>query len=180
MMTVRTTKAIWLALMVVAIFFSMPAPSAKAHGEDSMLQVDRAPAGDYLLSVATAPATLYVGAAHFVVMVTDRRDNRPLLDKKVLIEATPLDRGGEMLSSWATPSMTLLFTYETHLLLPQAGRYLVKVVVVDANQAVQQISFEVVARSVVVLQWLILLFFAHALAVAGWLLHEGLIAWRRH
>jgi hypothetical protein len=172
-------KALLVTLFAFAALFSIPVQVAKAHGEDSRMQVDREPAGDYLLSVMTAPATLYVGAAHFAVTVTDRQNNQPLLGKKVLVEVTPLETGGDTLSSWATPSMTLLFAYETHLVLPEAGRYLVTVKVVDAAHAVHPVSFEVVARSIVVFQWLILGFFAQAFVVAGWLYHEGLIVWRR-
>jgi hypothetical protein len=180
-MTQRTaTTKVLLALFAFAALFLMPVQVVKAHGGDSMVQVNRVPAGDYLLSVMTTPATLYVGAAHFAVMVMDRQNNQPLLDKKVLVEIESLETDDDILASWAIPSMTLLYTYETHVVLPKAGRYLVNVMVVDANQAVQRVSFEVVARSVVFFQWLILLLFAQAFVVAGWLLREGLIVWRRH
>jgi len=175
-----TFKVILLALFVFASVFWMPTHPVEAHGADSVVQIDRAPAGEYLLTIITSPATLRVGAVHFAVMVLDRQHNRPLPDKKVRVEVTPLETAGGIVSSWAAPSTTLLFAYETHLVLSKAGRYQVKVMVVDANHPVHPVSFEVVARSVVVFQWLILLLFAQAFLVAGWLLQEGLTVWRRH
>jgi hypothetical protein len=177
MMLIQSLKVTLLTLFAFALTCWLPTETAAAHGEDSALQVDQTPAGDALLTVMTSPASLHVGATHFAVLITDRQSKQPLLGKEVRVEAIPLAAGGEMVASPAFLAPTL--AYETHLVLPKAGRYRVFVSVVEANRTKHTISFEVHVRSVTLFQWLTLLLSAQSFVIAGWLLREGFIVWRR-
>jgi hypothetical protein len=175
----RILRVTRLTLLALILLCWASTESVKAHGDDSMVQLYSQPTGDYLLTVLTSPASPHVGPLHIAVMVNDAQTNQPLLGKPVLIRVTPLDIEGATLSSWALSSTTLLSAYESHLLLPKAGHYRVTVSVVEANQTMHPVSFDLYARSVLLMQGLILVLFAQALVVAIWLMKEGWLVWGR-
>lgn len=158
--------------------------TAAAHGADNVLLVQNQLIGPYQVSIAASPATMRVGAMHFMVMVKQQRQNgalwMPALDQQVTIEVQALDTTGALVRVptvlMAAPPM---LAYETEVKLPKAGQYQIKVALVDPQSVSRTLTFVVEAQSSTFFQGMILVLLLLTGLITIWLLKEGVQVWRR-
>jgi hypothetical protein len=93
--------SIFLAGLIMALLSVLARP-VLAHSEDRVLLAANVSAGEYLLTVWTAPARLRVGEIHVESAVFDRNGN-PDEQCVVQVALTPLDRTGSPLTVLSLP-----------------------------------------------------------------------------
>lgn len=159
-----------------------------AHGEDSLVLVEKQPIEPYQVSLLVSPATVRVGEMHFMVVINEQHYNRtlwtPALDQRVTIELQPL--AGEaknstepLLAAALLIAEPPVIAYEAALVLPDEGRYQITVEMVDAQQVRRRLITEVEARSLNLFQGLIVGLGIQTILITVWLIKEGLLVWSR-
>jgi hypothetical protein len=134
--------------VALSLFLVQPRP-ATAHAAGK-LHLASVPAGDFLLTVWTAPEPVRVGELHVIVGVSRASDGDVVLDDDLRIEVTATSGLGEPLADQATREKSdNKFLYEANLRPREAAWYQVSVSVDHPQDAGGVVAFnlEVVAAA---------------------------------
>jgi hypothetical protein len=145
-------------------------PPVKAHTEGKM-QLAATPAGPFKLTVWTSPDPAEVGEIHVAAAVVLAEDASPILGADVLIELTPIEGEGEMLSALATAEdATNKFLYEAVFEVSETGMYRVNLTVAEDEGPTGEASFLIEVTSPSGFNWWLLIPVALGLGVVAFFL----------
>jgi LPXTG-motif cell wall-anchored protein len=123
--------------------FLLQAGTVAAHAAGTMHLVS-VPAGDFLLTVWTAPEPTRVGELHVIVGVAMAGDGAVVLDDDLRIEVTASSGLGEPLVDLATRAKSdNKFLYEANLIPLEAAWYQVRVNVSHPQRPGGEVTFNV-------------------------------------
>jgi len=132
-----------------------------------------APAGNYLVTVWTAPNPVRTDDFHVIVGVTRPEDPSLILGETVMVTAVPANGRHPAVTAQATHEQSdNKFFYEAYLEVEEEGLYEVAVTVGAATVGEQNGVTFTIAVEAARWQWQRWLFWSGLLLVAGWL------AWR--
>ncbi|RIK43082.1 MAG: hypothetical protein DCC55_06760 [Chloroflexi bacterium] len=169
--------SIFLAGVIMALLSALAQP-VRAHGEDRMLQGANIAAGEFLLTVWTAPARLRTGEIHIETTVFDRNGN-PDEQCVVQVALTPLDRTGPPLTALSFPvAGAEAGLREAAFTVTEPGRYRVETTIFDNTGAAGLAAFEVEITPVPrLIQAGIYLLLGASILAGVWMLRNGIDVW---
>lgn len=169
--------SIFLAGLIMALLSLMARP-VLAHGEDRSLQGANIAAGEFQLTVWTAPARLRTGEVHVETAVFDHNGN-PDERCAVQVALTPLDRTGPPLTALSLPvAGAEAGRREAAFTVTEPGRYRVETTLFDERGMAGQASFEVeIVLVPYVIQWGIYLLVGASILAGVWMLRSGVGVW---
>jgi hypothetical protein len=160
---------------VVLMLLLLQARSAGAHAAGA-IQLASVPAGDFLLTVWTAPDPARVGELHVIVGATLAADGTVVLDDEFRIEITADSGLAEPLADVATRAKSdNKFLYEANLAPPEAAWYQVRVEVRHPQHQGGEVTFNIEVLPAAAPNWfLIALGLLLPLSLAGvwWIRHR--------
>jgi hypothetical protein len=160
--------------VMAAILLAAMAQPAAAHITGTPHLVN-APAGDYLITVWTAPDPVRTDDFHVIVGVTRPEDPSLVLGETVMVTAAPVDGRRPTVTARATHEQSdNKFLYEAYLAVEEEGLYEVTVVVGAATIGEQSGVTFTVAVAPARWQWQRWLFWGGLLLLAAWLTWRNL------
>ena len=161
-----------LVLAAVLFIWLLVVQPVRAHITGTPHLVN-APAGEYLVTVWTAPDPVRVDDFHVIVGVTRPDDPSLVLGETVMVTAVPVDNRHPAVMAQATHEQSdNKFLYEAYLAVEEEGLYEVTVTVGTAAAGEQDGVTFTIAVEAARWQWQRWLFWGGLLFMAGWL------AWR--
>jgi hypothetical protein len=158
--------------VAAVILWALWARPAAAHVTGTP-HLSNAPAGDYLLTVWTAPDPPRANDFHVVVGVTGPDDPTLVLGATVMVTAVPLNGRAPAVSAPATHEQSdNRFLYEAYLFVEEPGLYEVSVEIVEADKGLTGAAVFTVTVEPAVWNW------RRPLLWAGLLLFMSWLAWR--
>jgi hypothetical protein len=157
---------------IALILYLLQIPPAAAHGTGT-IHLASVPAGDFLLTVWTAPESPRVGELHVIVGVATAADGAVVLDDDLRLEVTASSGLSAPLVDIATREKSdNKFLYEANLVPPEAAWYQIHVNVSHPELQGGEVSFTVEVFPTAGPNWLLIglaLLLSIALAVTIWL-----------
>jgi hypothetical protein len=174
---IKQRQAIAWGVIAVILLAALARPAA-AHVTGTPHLIN-APAGEYLLTVWTAPDPPRVNDFHVIVGVTRPDDPSLVLNERVMIRAAPINGRQAAATALATHEQSdNKFLYEAYLEVTDDGLYEVTVTVGEAGGGANSAGANSAAFTVNVesarWNWQSWLFWAGLLALVGWLTWRNL------
>jgi len=163
-----------LGLAAVTFILLLAVQPVRAHITGTPHLVN-APAGEYLVTVWTAPDPVRVDDFHVIVGVTRPEDPSLVLGETVMVTAAPVDGRSPAVTAQATHEQSdNKFLYEAYLEVEEEGLYEVTVTVGTAAAGEQVGVTFTIAVAAARWQWQRWLFWGGLLLMAGWLAWHNL------
>jgi len=160
MNTYRFRYAVLIILLVLASW-----QTAAAHGGGTV-QVSRAPAGPYLVTVWLSPTPVRAGRPFHlsISVVSDDGRETPVLDAQVAVQLTAGDSEAVVASTTAPASAANRLIYEADLTAPEPGAYRADITI-SGPAGEGEIALDIAVEPPAGINWLTIVLISLGIAV---------------